>query len=328
MPAIPSAAIARLCARTVAKTAKGRDDAAAAKAAAKAHAAAARQAATDAERAEKLAGLPPAAALRTLIATSKDFPRRNYDRHYRPDPLPPSGWLLPTLLGTDDLLYRRWDYWTRTRLAGHVLDEPIPPIYFADSGAPTIHGPGFTDGLGASPARKMLEVALDSIPDHGAWKTWGSATYMNYLLDWLLYGFGDLKEPPREPSTNSFGRLYQTFCLEAMLAWPYDYFGYFLSEASFGRSAGFFPTPHNVCEMMVRMQMGIDENFKARLSETVCDPCVGTGRMLLHASNHSLRLYGTDIMHTCVSATRVNLWLYAPWGARPFGFFDRPDGAV
>lgn len=55
---------------------------------------------------------------------------------------------------------------------------------------------------------------------------------------------------------------------------------------------------------------------------TVCDPCVGTGRLLLHASNHSLRLYGMEIDPTLCLATLVNGYLFAPWLARPLPYLD------
>lgn len=51
---------------------------------------------------------------------------------------------------------------------------------------------------------------------------------------------------------------------------------------------------------------------------TVCDPCVGSGRMLLHASNHSVCLYGCDIDPICARITSINGVLYAPWFAFPF----------
>ena len=50
----------------------------------------------------------------------------------------------------------------------------------------------------------------------------------------------------------------------------------------------------------------------------VLDPCVGTGRMLLHASNFSLSLWGIDVDPTCVAITRINGALYAPWISFPF----------
>jgi hypothetical protein len=52
--------------------------------------------------------------------------------------------------------------------------------------------------------------------------------------------------------------------------------------------------------------------------ETVLDPCVGTGRMLLHASNLSYCLYGCDIDPLVAMITRINGALYAPWLAFPF----------
>lgn len=55
----------------------------------------------------------------------------------------------------------------------------------------------------------------------------------------------------------------------------------------------------------------------ARL-ETVLDRCVGTGRMLLHASNYSYCLYGCDIDPLVAMITRINGALYAPWLAFPF----------
>jgi len=51
--------------------------------------------------------------------------------------------------------------------------------------------------------------------------------------------------------------------------------------------------------------------------KSVCDPCVGSGRMLLHASNFSLRLYGQDIDPVAISMCKTNGALYAPWLAFP-----------
>ncbi len=50
----------------------------------------------------------------------------------------------------------------------------------------------------------------------------------------------------------------------------------------------------------------------------VMDPCVGTGRMLLHASNYSYCLYGCDIDPLVASISRINSCCYAPWMAFPF----------
>jgi hypothetical protein len=50
---------------------------------------------------------------------------------------------------------------------------------------------------------------------------------------------------------------------------------------------------------------------------SVADPCVGSGRMLLHASNRSLRLYGQDVDPLAVVMCKINGSLYAPWLAFP-----------
>lgn len=50
---------------------------------------------------------------------------------------------------------------------------------------------------------------------------------------------------------------------------------------------------------------------------SVCDPCVGSGRMLLHASNVSLCLFGQDIDPLAVAMCKINGALYAPWLSFP-----------
>ncbi len=110
-----------------------------------------------------------------------------------------------------------------------------------------------------------------------------------------------------------------------MLLWPHDYFGDLLCESSYGKQQGFYPTPHHICEFMT--QMVCDEKLDIR-TETVLDPCVGTGRMLLHASNHSLRLFGMDIDSTLCKATLVNGYCYAPWMVRPIPWLDERIGRV
>ena len=57
---------------------------------------------------------------------------------------------------------------------------------------------------------------------------------------------------------------------------------------------------------------------------TVCDSCVGTERLLLHASNFSLRLCGVDLdaMLCLCLATLVNGFVLAPWLVKPLPFLD------
>nr|WP_309688258.1 hypothetical protein [Armatimonas sp.] len=221
---------------------------------------------------------------------------------------PPHGWLLPYLLEGDDLTWRRWEWWGQQMALGTIgEDDPIPEIDFEQSAHPQ--------------TRRMLEQCLDAIPSHGAWNTWGGSQYFDYFLDWLLYGLGHKgqTEPPREPEKGASDRLYQLFQLTAMQLWPYDYFGDLLADVGFGKAAGFYPTPMGLCDIMARMNFASVGD--ARL-QTFLDPCIGTGRMALLASNHVLRLYGQDINGTMVKATLVNAAIFAPWMFRPLPFLD------
>lgn len=244
--------------------------------------------------------------IRRAIQTDKKFPRK-------PQPgVEPNlhhGWVLPLLLETDDYVNGRWEYWGRCMETGRLPDAPIPAMDWSEGDS--LH----------NPARKMLEASLNAVPRYGEWQGWSSWRYFDYFLDWLLYGLGHQGQPelPAEPPDceGASSRLYQVFTLEAMLVWPHDYFGDILAENKHGRGQGFFPTPMNVCRMMAMMTMGKDSR-----TETVCDPCCGTGRMLLAASDHSLRLYGNDINATVIKATLVNGYLYAPWLVRPIPYLD------
>jgi hypothetical protein len=237
-----------------------------------------------------------------MIETASDWPRKP-DRQLEITP-PGHGWLLPILLEVESRCWGRWDHWTRTMEAGRILDEPIPPITF--------------EPLSPLP-RKMHEKSLDSISPSGGWQGWDSWRLFDYYLDWLLYAFGDSrqKESPPEPAPGAVSRLYQVFCLEAMIAWPCDTFGELMAENRHGRGAGFFPTPEHVVGMMVQMMFPDGGDYRLK---TVCDPCVGTGRMILHASNYSYRLYAQDINPTVIKACLVNGYCFAPWLVRPFPF--------
>jgi hypothetical protein len=216
------------------------------------------------------------------------------------------GWMLPYLLASDEFLWQRWRHWFETMSEQKVIAS-IPQIRWARNQA------GF----------KMIEHSLTAVSKYGDWRGWGSWSAFDYFMDWLLYGFGHqgrthLPEEKDEYQGAS-DRLYQVFNLETLLAYPYDYFGEILAENRHGRSLGFYPTPMDVCELIVRMIIGEGD---AR-AKSVMDPCVGTGRMLLSASNYSYRLYGCDINPTVIKATLINGFLYAPWMVKPFPFLDR-----
>ena len=161
---------------------------------------------------------------------------------------------------------------------------------------------------------KMLQACLDNIPLSGGWQTWSSWTYFNYFMDWLLYAFGypGQRDLPPEPMgcEGASSRLYQIFCLESLIAWPYDYWGDLLAENRHGRELGFYTTPMGVAILMTKFLFLPGKDYR---KETLCDPCVGTGRFPLVASNYVLRIYACDIDATVIKATLVNGYCYAPW---------------
>jgi hypothetical protein len=234
------------------------------------------------------------------------------------------GWLLLHVQLADfhSELPGRWQHYMRTLDVGHLLDESIPRLDFADR-------PG-SDGL------QMVSRAIDLI-----YHCEGSLSAFNRLIEWLGWGLAVTKEQPSlDDSLNE--KLYRHFNLEPLLLQPHDYLGEILVErrGNGWNPNAFYPTPHTVVELMVQMTMrtaGIDDsalraNSKpesdsaSTLSEegrdprlrTVCDPCVGTGRMLLHASNYSYCLYGCDIDPLVALITKINGAIYAPWLSFPF----------
>lgn len=224
---------------------------------------------------------------------------------------PPHGWLLPYLMEYDDAMWGRWSWWAECKIAGAISeDSQIPEIWF--------------EGHPHAQTLKMIEQCLDAIPCHGSWRGWSSSNYFDWFLDWLLYGLGSpaQKQTPREPGgcEGAADRLYQIFQLGPMQLWPYDYLGHLMAETGFGKHCGFYPTPMDVCQLMAKMIMGTSD--RDHRFEQFNDPCIGTGRMPLVASNYCLSLFGQDINRTCVRATMVNAAIYAPWMCSPFPFLD------
>jgi hypothetical protein len=208
------------------------------------------------------------------------------------------GWLLyyRLLLEEHPEIGGRWDYWSRTMINGRLLDEPIPQVTFA-----------------VAPNRAVLsnfERWVHTVDHH--FQGWSA---VDKLIDWFLWGLGISKEQP-EFSLQLSEALYRDVDIGPMLLTPHDYIGEWIAgQKGKWNPNAFYPTPHPVVEVMVRMTMGEDNDARCK---KVCDPCVGSGRMLLHASNHSLRLYGVDIDRTLVKVTLINGALYAPWLIRPF----------
>ena len=220
----------------------------------------------------------------------------------RPPPWHYCGWLLPYVIQLHTLIPAvadRWSYHMRTLEGGRLLDEPIPQIAF---------GP---------PDNKVFALLRDWSRligrDCGGWSDF------HVLLDWLCWGLSLSKEAPRlSEETNE--KLYRQVNLQPLLETPYDYLGEYVatSKAKGWNPTAFYPTPHNVVELMVQMVLSDAEAEGRDLRvRTVNDPCVGSGRMLLHASNFSLCLYGQDVDPLVITICKINGALYAPWLSFP-----------
>lgn len=214
------------------------------------------------------------------------------------------GWLIPYLLEIESLFADRWNFWSDQMDKGGFTGASIPKIRFTD--------------IADSETMKMLTDCMDND------RVYSHSNCLPDFFEWLLWGFGDRfqKERPRMVGEKVNEHWYKTFNLVLMLEHPHDYLGDMLAEVkSVGRSYwnnpnAFYPTPHPVCEMMAQMNFAKGKR-KVMRSESVIDPCVGSGRMLMHASNFSVNLYGIDIDRTCVMATLINGYLYIPWLVRP-----------
>ena len=212
------------------------------------------------------------------------------------------GWLLPYVIELHAYLPAvadRWGYHLRMLEAGKLLDEPIPQIAFG------------------TPDHKVFALLRDWARlinhDCGGWSDFRT------LLDWLCWGLALTDEQPHL-SDAIHEKLYRQVNLAPLLEHPYDYLGDFvsLSRSTGWNPTAFFPTPHPVVELMVRMTMHkTPADGRDPRTLTVNDPCVGSGRMLLHASNFSFCLYGQDIDPLAVVMCKINGALYAPWMSYP-----------
>lgn len=210
----------------------------------------------------------------------------------------PRYWLRPYLFALSEMFDKRWSYWYATILNGKPLDNPIPKIDFL--------------GFPHDEAKKNLRDCIKFMESKG------HSSALISFVEWLLWGFGASiqKEWPLKVGEEISRYWYKTFNMGLMIKYPCDYMAWASCElanmARSGSKTGYFPTPGHVVKMMVEMQM--DESCKTK---TVCEPCAGTGIMLLYASNYSLRLYGQEINQDLVKMATVNAWLYIPWMAYP-----------
>lgn len=181
----------------------------------------------------------------------------------------------------------RWRWLSWMHFTKALPSEPYPKIHFVDD-----HD---------QRARKLIESCLP-------WHEVG----LDHLLQFLLHMIGhpQYRKLPSVIQPHHVHYWTSYFDLEAAISLERDLFGDYLAE-EMGKhhrdGTGFFATPMSVAMMIAEMTLPT-----ADLLSSVMDPCAGTGRLLLAASNHSLCLYGQDINLICIRATLVNAALFAP----------------
>lgn len=250
------------------------------------------------------------------------------------------GWLIPYLVHADEVFgVGRLAWWCEACADGALPARGIPQIEFRGSSdtrvrpdlvdlSATVAERGPFAGAPLSPdgARRHIEGLVDQMG--GGWEA------LLYFIRWLSWGLGVSSgtEAPRAWGTSSSAEwdemLTRLFHVQRLLAGEADVLGAILAErhgAGWNPNA-FYPTPMEVCTCMAAMSFGdgaaLADGRDGRLA-AVCDPCVGTGRMLLAASNYSVNLYGADIDQTMVDSCAINMALFAPWAVyQPLGARD------
>ena len=107
----------------------------------------------------------------------------------------------------------------------------------------------------------------------------------------------------------------------------YDFLGVIYENGVAGlyrkKGGGQFFTPIHVCDLMSKLA----GPSKGKKDESICDPCCGSGRLLLagHAENPEAVVHATDLDRTCVLMTAVNLLLHGCRGTVVWGNSLVPD---
>lgn len=210
------------------------------------------------------------------------------------------GWLLPFLFTFDDLLWKRWDYWTTILMKKTIVGSgPIPQIEWCSP-----------HKRGAIETKKMLERCLAHHESN-----------IDKFADWLLWGLasGDNKPQISERLNEHY---YREFDLFLVLDNPTDYFSDLLTlETGRGYQSGlgYFPTPPSLTQLLTGLTLFNDNGrgWEEMKRMAVYDPCVGCGATLLPASNYMLRAYAQDISSIAIKLCKIQFYFYAPWYARP-----------
>lgn len=286
---------------------------------------------------------------KTRIEVRERLQKQSYKAKQKRDLIPnlkrnlKHGWMMPLLAQVDRYLWGRWDYWTRCQavpahawtrwkmepmlaLLENRNPEPLPKFVIEET-LPAESIPQI-EWQYSSLAETMLDNTFNCIPRHGEWRTWSAWDYLEYFLDWILFGFGHpaYKTIPREPAgcDGASMRLYQMFDLSVLLLYPEDYLGRIIPQIcgkKAQRNAGFYPTPLVVASFMSQVVSGEQTDRTSSFNEPAC----GTGALMLSQSNYGLCGIGQDIDPILLKCALFQFFLYAPWFAIPIWWLGKTD---
>ena len=167
-------------------------------------------------------------------------------------------------------------------------------------------------------AIKNLDSCMEIISQENKHRWWGNFIG---LIDWLAFATG-VSNQESNLNQETQKNLYQTFDAGLWLQTPYDYLGDFICAKSGNgwNPHAFYPTPHEMVELLVKMKIDTSKETKW---QSLHDPCLGTGRILMHGGNYCLRLYGQDIDSLMVRISKINGVFFVPWMVVPVAESDR-----
>jgi hypothetical protein len=226
----------------------------------------------------------------------------------------------------ESMIHGRWPYWLAMLGNGRLGSLPewaIPQIHFdsIESGADELqlasaHGPfqdeprsqQIIDHLATrSEARRACERAFSSC--------FSAAVPLSDAITWWLWAFGSPRIESKPELPDHAERSLLSLPLHQLIAHPGDWAA-FIATLYFGEKGGkhcaWFPTPVSVGTLMVQTTFANCRDEDTR-PMSVHDPCVGTGALLLPASNYSLNLSGQDIDRTMCLLCEWQGWLFMPW---------------
>jgi len=193
----------------------------------------------------------------------------------------------------------RWKWWSIALYTGRLPADPYPEIEF-EPGLTTSHA-----------AYQMIERLLE--PFHEK-----RLAFLN-LLDHLLFHFGDpsvtdISKIPEEQKRH----FRNTIDLRTFFKFPGDLWGHYLENnmSKWERQdSAFFTTPDYICKMMADITIPDSPNNRYL---SFNDPCSGTMRMGLYASNKGiLDISAQEIHPTIYKVGLINAWLYLPPSVMP-----------